>query len=134
MERPIQNSKIKIHNCNPKFKIGIRERTYRYALFVIKIIDKLPKDFASVTIGKQLLRSGTSVGANVAEARSASSKKDFINFLTHALKSANESKFWIDLIADSGKLSRQEIHELARETEEICRILAASLVTLKGKN
>jgi len=131
MDSSIQNSKIKSQNCNSKFKIGIRERTYKYALMVIKAIDKLPKEMTSATIGRQLLRSGTSVGANVAEARSASSKRDFINFLTYALKSANESKFWIDLIKDSGKLSPQEIKDLAQETNEICRILAASLLTLK---
>jgi len=70
-------------------------------------------------MGKQLLRSGTSVLANYIEANSASSKKDFINFFTHALKSANESKVWLTLLRDTDKGDRTELEWLLKELIEI---------------
>ena len=71
----------------------LKKRSYIYSLDVIKFLECLPKDYIAQTIGKQLLRSATSVGANIVEAQAASSKKDFANFYNHALKSSNESKF-----------------------------------------
>ena len=83
---------------NAKFKSEFKKRLCGWALRLIKFIDKLPKDSVCNVIGKQLLRSGTSALANYIEAGSASSKKDFINFFTHSLKSANESKIWLTLL------------------------------------
>ena len=83
-------------------------------------------------MGKQLIRSGTSVTANVIEAGSASSRKDYINFYTHALKSANETKFWISLLMDSGRLKSEKTNTLLKETEEIANILGASIKTMKN--
>ncbi|OGD25760.1 hypothetical protein A2819_02305 [Candidatus Azambacteria bacterium RIFCSPHIGHO2_01_FULL_40_24] len=84
-------------------------------------------------MGKQLLRSGTSVLANYIEANSASSKKDFINFFTHALKSANESKVWLTLLRDTDKGDRTELEWLLKELIEIANVLASSILILKGK-
>jgi len=83
-------------------------------------------------LGKQLLRSSTSVLANYVEANSASSKKDFINFFTHALKSANETKVWLTLLRDTGK-NQKEATLLLDECIEISNIVAAGILTLKGK-
>ena len=94
MEEQTQSANLKGQNFNSKVKIGIRERSYKYALAIIKLIDGLPREQTSMVIGKHLLRSATSIGANIIEAKSASSRRDFINFYTHSLKSANESKFW----------------------------------------
>ena len=116
------------------FKNEFNKRIYKYALDIIKFVDNLPKDTASQVLIKQLTRSGTSVSANVIEAQSASSKKDYINFYTHALKSANESKLWISLIRDTGKIDKEEADKLLRETIEIAKILGASIITMKGKN
>ena len=85
------------------------------------------------TLGRQLLRSVTSVGANVMEAQAASSKKDFVNCFHHSLKSANESKFWLGLLKDSGDGVQGPAGELFNETNELANILASSLLTLKGK-
>jgi four helix bundle protein len=71
----------------------IRKRTYAFALGIIRFIENLPKDYICQILGKQLLRSATSIGANIIEARASSSKRDFINFFSHSLKSANETKF-----------------------------------------
>ncbi|MBU1297773.1 MAG: four helix bundle protein [Bacteroidetes bacterium] len=100
---------------------------------VTKFIDDLPKDKSCEIIGNQLLRSSTSIGANVVEAGAASSRKDFTNFFNHALKSANESKFWLALLKDSGKASKELCDKLLEETNQISNILASSILTLKGK-
>lgn len=85
----------------------LKERTYRYASDIIEYLQGLPRGYVAETLGKQLLRSATSVGANVVEAQSSSSRRDFTNFYTHALKSANESKFWLGLLRDSGKVAQR---------------------------
>lgn len=100
---------------------------------MIKFIDNLPKNRAADIISKQLLRSGTSIGANYIEAQAASSKKDFTNFFHHSLKSANESKFWIAILKDSGKANKESADELLKELVEISNILGSSIITLKGK-
>ncbi|MBM2818192.1 MAG: ribosomal protein [Parcubacteria group bacterium] len=113
------------------FKDEFNKRIYKYSLDIIKFVDGLPKDTTSQVMAKQLIRSGTSVSANIIEAKAASSKKDYINFYLHALKSANESKFWIELIRDSGKIIGTEANKLLDETTEIAKILGASVITMK---
>ena len=116
-----------------KFKNDFKRRLYNWVLRLIKFIDKLPKDSVCSVMGKQLLRSGTSVLANYVEANSASSKKDFINFFTHSLKSANESKVWLSLLRDTEKGDSNELLWLLEELIEIAKILASSILTLKGR-
>jgi four helix bundle protein len=122
-----------MENDNAKFKMEVKKRIYNWVLRLIKFIDKLPKDSVCQVMGKQFLRSGTSVLANYIEANSASSKKDFINFFTHSLKSANESKVWLCLLRDTNKGERKELEWLLKELVEISNIIAASILTLKGK-
>ena len=123
-----------MQNYSSKSKIDIKKRAYSYALELIKSIDQLnQRDLSVQVIARQLLRSGTSIGANVIEAQAASSKKEFTNFLNHALKSANESKFWLALLRDSGKAERKPVDTLLAETKELANILASSILTLKGK-
>ena len=123
-----------MENCNSKLKTDIKKRTYTYALDLIKAIDQLnQKDLSVQVIARQLLRSGTSIGANVVEAQAASSKKEFTNFLNHSLKSANESKFWLALLRDSDKAERESVDRLLSETKELANILASSILTLKGR-
>ena len=110
-----------MQNDNAKFKNEFKERLYNWVLRLIGFIDKLPKDSVCSVIGKQLLRSGTSVLANYTEASSASSRKDFINFFTHSLKSANESKIWLALLRDTDKGSHAELEWLLNELVENCK-------------
>ncbi len=84
-------------------------------------------------ISGQLLRSATSIGANVIEAQAASSRKDYTNFFNYALKSANECKFWLGLLRDSGQGNKEPVNKLLKETTEIANILATSILTLKGR-
>ncbi len=123
-----------MQNNSAKFKIDLKKRSYLYALDIIKFLDNLDKkDFFVEVIIKQLLRSATSIGANIIEAQAGSSKKDFTNFFSYALKSANESKFWLALLRDSAKSKRNEVDDLLAETNEIANILGSSILTLKGK-
>ncbi len=122
-----------MQNDSAKFKNEFKKRLYNWVLRLIKFIDRLPKDSVCNIMGKQLLRSGTSILANYVEANSASSKKDFINFFTHSLKSANESKVWLCLLRDVGKGDKEEIEWLLKELIEISNIIASSLLTLKNK-
>jgi four helix bundle protein len=122
-----------MQNDSAKFKNEFKKRLYNWVLRLIKFIDKLPKDSVCSIMGKQLLRSGTSILANYIEANSASSKKDFINFFTHSLKSANESKVWLALLRDTNKGDQQELKWLLDELLEIANIIASSIITLKGK-
>ena len=122
-----------MENDSVKFKNEFKRRLYDWVLRLIKFIDKLPKDSTCSVMGKQLLRSGTSVLANYIEANSASSKKDFINFFTHSLKSANESKVWLTLLRDTKKGNAIETDTLLNELIEIANIIASGILTLKGK-
>lgn len=115
-----------------KFKNEFKKRLYSWVLNLIKFLEKLPKDSISNTMSNQLLRSGTSVLANYVEAGAASSRKDFINFYTHSLKSANESKVWSSLLKDTGR-GTDKIGPLMDELIEISNIIAASILTLKDK-
>ena len=123
-----------MQNNDSQPKIELKKRAYVYALDVIKFIDGLNKnDFTVQIIVKQLLRSATSIGANIIEAQAESTKKDFTNFFNYALKSANESKFWLGLLRDSKKGNQDEINKLLQETVELSNILGSSIITLKGK-
>ena len=79
------------------------------------------------------MRSATSIGANVVEAKSASSKRDFIKFYEIALKSANETTYWLGLLKDALNINEPEMTYLLGEAEEISKIIAASLLTMKNK-
>jgi len=122
-----------VQNDSAKFKNEFKKRLYNWVLVLIKFIEKLPKDSVCQVMGKQLLRSGTSILANYIEATSSSSRKDFINFFTHSLKSSNESKVWLCLLRDTNKGDKKELERLLKELIEIANILASSILTLKGR-
>lgn len=84
-------------------------------------------------IADQLLRSGTSIGANVKEAKASSSKRDYIKFFEIALKSANETGFWLELTIKAKSDIESETDVLLKESNEIASILAAGLMTMKDK-
>ena len=120
-------------NDNAKFKIEMKKRLYAFTLKLIEFIDSLPGDNVSRRLSDQLLRSGTSVIANFVEGQSASSRKDFVNFLHISLKSANETKLWLALLRDTGKGTKEDANWFLNEITEIANILASCILTLKGR-
>jgi len=111
----------------------LQKRIYNWALDLVRFVDSLSKDSSTRIITNQLLRSGTSVGANYIESQAGSSRKDFANFLYISLKSANESKYWLALLRDTKKCDQKVLDKLLGELEEISKILAASIITIKKK-
>jgi four helix bundle protein len=122
-----------MQNYNPKFKSDLKARCYRFSLDLIKFIDILPRDNSALIIGKQLLRSGTSIGANLVEAGASSSRLEFKKFHEIALKSANETKYWLGLLKDSDKASKDRTDYLLSEVGELSSMIASGILKLKGK-
>jgi len=133
MKDKTQNSKVKTQNHSSKLKTDLRYRCYCFSINVIKFLERLPKERNSRIIADQLLRAATSIGANVIEAKSASSKRDFVKFYEIALKSANETKYWLGLLRDGVEIERTKINPLLKEVQELSSIIASSLLTMKGK-
>ena len=129
----MKNLKLKMQNQNLKLKTDLKHRAYQYSIKIIEFLDTLPKDVSTGIITKQLLRSATSIGANIVEAKGASSKRDFTNFFSHSLKSANESLYWLGLLRDGKKMNNPQIEYLLNETKELANMLGSSILTLKGK-
>lgn len=125
----MQNAKLQLKNKNYRIKY----RAYQFSITTIKFLKNLSKDYIHQTIGKQLLRSATSIGANIIEAQAGSSKKDFKNFINHALKSANETKYWLCLLRDGLNNKSDSLINLLNEADEISKILGASMLKLKGR-
>lgn len=103
---------------------GIRERSYRFALEIISFCRKLKKD-REYELARQLLRSGTSIGANVDEASAGSSRADFAHKMTIASKEARESRYWLRLITDSGLARGEKPEQLLIEVNALVNILTA---------
>jgi len=114
-------------------KVEITERCVEYSLRIIKLYRELEKDSVGRIIGKQLLRSGTSIGANVHEAQGAQSKADFISKMSVAHKESYESSYWIRIIRESGIIPGNRLNDLCEETGQIIRILSAILISSKKK-
>jgi len=125
----MSNSKMQIDKT--RIKTEFRQRLYNFTLRLIEFIDKLPRENTSRRLGDQLLRSGTSVIGNYVEGQSASSKKDFANYLNTCLKSSNESKLWLTLLRDSRRVRSTETEWFLTELEEFSRISASSIITLR---
>lgn len=108
---------------NDEFRIDITKRTIEFAVKVIILVNLLPKTPAGYAIASQIVRSGTSIGANIQEAQSAHSKKDFIHCLTISLKEARETYYWLTLIQESKLVLSAQLSLLMKENDEIIRIL-----------
>ena len=111
----------------------IKARTFRFALQIIALVEKLPNTISAKTIGKQLIRSGTSIGANVEEATAAHSKSDFIYRMNISLREARETLFWLRLLEASSILPSAHLASTLKEADEITRILGAIVSSARGK-
>lgn len=110
--------------------IGTKSKSF--ALRIIKFC-KLLDEKKEYIISKQLFRCGTSIGANVRESNNAQSTADFINKLSIALKEADETSYWLELLVESEMIDQQQYEELIIDVKEIIAILTSSIKTLKSK-
>jgi four helix bundle protein len=99
------------------------ERTFQFGVTITKMVRRLPKDVAGHEIGRQVLRSGTSVGANTEEADAAESTQDFLHKLKIALKEAQETRFWLRIIRESELLVETQVDTAIQEITELIKIL-----------
>jgi four helix bundle protein len=109
----------------------VTERTVAYALRIIKLYRHIQNDSVGRILGKQLLRSGTSVGANVHEAQGAQSRADFIAKLSIAQKEIIETGYWLRLLAEAQIVPEDRISMLRDETEQLTKILSTILINSK---
>lgn len=109
----------------------ILERTKVFALRIIRLYAALPKSTEAQVIGKQVLRSGTSVGAHCREANRGRSKAEFISKMTGALMELDETTYWLELLVDAEIIPGSRLSELQQEANELTAILVASLNTAK---
>lgn len=111
--------------------MDIQNRTLYFAIRAAKFVKKISRDIAFDILSKQLLRSATSIGANMREADSASSKKDFINKVSISKKEAQETEYWLEILNGVDFIhhqeNKQELNYLLSETRELIKILAAIL-------
>ena len=106
------------------------EKSKKFALRIIKLYQYL-QDNKEYVISKQILRSGTSIGANISEAVYAQSKADFVSKLSISIKEANETRYWLELLDESGILKTEQIKDLHGECIELIKILTSSINTAK---
>jgi four helix bundle protein len=109
----------------------ISERLLEFAVRVIKLADSLRRTPAGRHISLQIIRSGTSAGANYEEARGAESSNDFAHKLGITLKELRETRYWLKVIAKGELQAPQRMDEIIKEVEELTRIIAKSIVTSK---
>ena len=113
-------------------KAELEQRTKGFSLNLIRFLQSLPKNYLGEALGRQLLKSGTSIGANYREANRAESKADFIHKLAIAEKEASEKVYWLELMLEAGIGANQEAIRLMQEAKELLAIFTAAGRTSKG--
>jgi len=123
----MKNEKLKMKNI-------LKDKSYQFAIRIVKLTKYLQEEKNEFILSKQVLRSGTAIGALVAESEFAQSKLDFISKLHIALKEANETNYWIDLLKDSEYLNDKMYKSIQPEIKELISILVTSIKTSKENN
>lgn len=109
----------------------IDEKAYAFALHIVSLYKRLTTEKKEFVLSKQLLRSATAIGALVRESEHAQSKKDFLNKINIALKEANETKYWLELLRDSEYIEASDFEHFFPLADELIRILASIVKTTK---
>ena len=112
----------------------IKKRTFNFGVNVIKLVQDLPKNTVGFAIGSQLIRSGTSVGANIEESQNAESRKEFIYGLTVSLKEARETEYWLKIIKEVKLVKDLDIDVLLNEITELIKILITIIKKSKSSS
>ncbi len=111
----------------------IRERSFAFAVRVIKLVRALPRDTCGQVVARQIARSGTSVGANVEEAQASHSKKEFTRRMNIARSEARETLYWLRILAETDLITGDRLQDLTRESNEIVSILTAIVKTSRSR-
>ena len=112
----------------------VQQKSFAFAIRVVNAYKYLTEQKKEFVLSKQLLRSGTSIGANVEEATGGQSKKDFIAKISISYKEARETKYWLNLLTATDYLDEKLSKSLLDDTEELCKILSSILLTTKQSN
>jgi len=122
-----------MQNEREEFKKNFVDRLVQFSVAVLDFAERARVKRTLWPILDQVIRSATSIGANVVEAKSSSSKRDYLHFFEIALKSANETKYWFIVVQESLPEYKGEAAKLYQEADELSRIIGSSVLTLKGK-
>lgn len=114
-------------------KTDLRARCYRFSIEIIALCDHLPQKRSAWVLADQLIRSATSIGANLVEARASSSRLEFKKYYEISLKSTNETVYWLSLLRDTKLAETTRIQPLISEAEEFAKMLGSGVLKLKGK-
>lgn len=112
-------------------KSPLRDKSYAFAIKIVKLSQNLVSERKEFVLSKQVLRSGTAIGALIRESEFAASKPDFINKLTVSLKEANETEYWLMLLHDTSYLPDNQFSQLKSECNELIAMLVSSIKTSK---
>ena len=110
----------------------LRDKSYLFAIRIVKLAKYLQTDHKEFVLARQVLRSGTAIGALIKEAEYGQSKPDFINKMNIALKEANETEYWLSLLKDTLFISEEEFKSLEEDTKEIIKMLISTIKTAKN--
>ncbi len=110
----------------------LKGKSIRFAIRIVELYNKLCTEKKEYVMSKQLLRSGTAIGALIAEAKFAQSKPDFIHKSSIALKECNESLYWLEILVTAGYITSEEYDSMNSDCTEILKILVSSIKTLKA--
>jgi four helix bundle protein len=133
-QRRIQNPKSKMHRGADMNEQDFKDRTKKFGVRVIKLVSALPRGLAPEVIGRQLLRSGTSVGANYRAACRGRSPADVISRLSIVEEEADESLFWMELLIAARLMPEKKLVSLMQEGNELIAMVVASIKTLRRKS
>lgn len=111
----------------------VEAKSYEFALSIIMVYKQLTQEKKEFVLSKQLVRSGTSVGANVREATCAESKRDFVHKLNIALKEAREAGYWLELLMDSEYIGNEVFLKVNAECNEVVKIISSIILTTKSR-
>lgn len=128
-----QRSETKKQNLNQNSKPELKVRAFYLSINIIRFLEVLPNKQSVRIISAQLIRSVTSVGTNIVEVKSSSSKKEFLNYFQVVLKSSNEAKYWLAMLRELFPKEKDQLDIFLQELEELSKIIGTSILTMKGK-
>lgn len=115
-------------------KSAVREKSFKFAVRTVKLYQHLKKEKKEYVMGKQCMRSGTSIGANVREAQNAESTADFIHKMAIAQKECDETMYWLELMRETDFLTETEFQSMHKEAHALLKMIRSIILTTKANN